>query len=53
MTRPRLAAHALGFGYDATPVGRNVDIDVRPGEVLCLLGPNGSDSAAKPLPDAT
>jgi len=38
----RLAAHGLGFGYGATPVGRNVDIDLRAGEVLCLLGPNGS-----------
>ena len=24
------------------PVGRDVDLEVRPGEVLCLLGPNGS-----------
>src|SRR6516162_156362 len=40
--RGRLAAHGLGFGYGATPVGRNVDIDLRAGEVLCLLGPNGS-----------
>src|SRR5215510_12305882 len=38
----RLAAHGLGFGYGATPVGRNVDIEMRAGEVLCLLGPNGS-----------
>jgi len=42
MTAPTLAAHALGFGYGATPVGRNVDIEMRAGEVLCLLGPNGS-----------
>src|SRR5262249_59507381 len=42
MTAPTLAAHALGFGYGVTPVGRNVDIDLRAGEVLCLLGPNGS-----------
>jgi iron complex transport system ATP-binding protein len=40
--RVRLAAHNLGFGYGATPVGRNIDIDLRAGEVLCLLGPNGS-----------
>src|SRR5262249_38620262 len=42
MTAPTLAAHALGFGYGVTPVGRNVDLEVRAGEVLCLLGPNGS-----------
>ena len=39
---PMLAAHALGFGYGAKAVGRDVDLEVRPGEVLCLLGPNGS-----------
>jgi iron complex transport system ATP-binding protein len=38
----RLAAHGLGFGYGATAVGRDIDIDLRAGEVLCLLGPNGS-----------
>jgi iron complex transport system ATP-binding protein len=44
MTRdaPMLAAHALGFGYGAKVVGRDVDLEVQPGEVLCLLGPNGS-----------
>ena len=31
-----------GFGYGAKVVGRDVDLEVRPGEVLCLLGPNGS-----------
>ena len=39
---PMLAAHALGFGYGAKVVGRDVDLEVKPGEVLCLLGPNGS-----------
>ena len=37
-----LAAHDLAFGYPRHPVGRDVDLSVRPGEVLCLLGPNGS-----------
>jgi iron complex transport system ATP-binding protein len=37
-----LAAIGLGFGYGAKPIGRDVDLGVRPGEVLCLLGPNGS-----------
>jgi iron complex transport system ATP-binding protein len=40
--RARLAAHGLGFGYGAIPVGRNIDINLRAGEVFCLLGPNGS-----------
>ncbi len=39
---PVLAAHRLGFGYGAKAVGRDVDLDVRAGEVVCLLGPNGS-----------
>lgn len=37
-----LTARQLGFGYPRQPVGRDVDLDVAPGEVLCLLGPNGS-----------
>jgi iron complex transport system ATP-binding protein len=37
-----LEARALGFGYGAKVVGRDVDLEVRPREVLCLLGPNGS-----------
>lgn len=37
-----LAARQLGFGYPRQPVGRDVDLEVAPGEVLCLLGPNGS-----------
>jgi iron complex transport system ATP-binding protein len=39
---PMLAARGLGFGYGAKAVGRDVDLEVHPGEVLCLLGPNGS-----------
>jgi iron complex transport system ATP-binding protein len=39
---PMLAASSLGFGYGAKVVGRGVDLEVRAGEVLCLLGPNGS-----------
>ena len=42
MSAPMLSAHALGFGYGAKAVGRGVDLEVRPREVLCLLGPNGS-----------
>ncbi|MGH6816437.1 MAG: ABC transporter ATP-binding protein [Hyphomicrobiaceae bacterium] len=37
----RLEAQALAFGYPERPVGRNVTLAVEPGEILCLLGPNG------------
>lgn len=37
----RLEAQRLDFGYPGKPVGRGVTLSVGPGEVLCLLGPNG------------
>ena len=37
----RLEATDLSFGYPERPVGRNVTLALGPGEVLCLLGPNG------------
>ena len=36
-----LVAENLGFGYRGRPVGRDVAFQLRPGQVLCLLGPNG------------
>jgi len=37
-----LQARGLTIGYGRTPVASDIDIEVRPGEVTCLLGPNGS-----------
>ncbi len=37
----KLQARQLGFGYPKFPVGRDVDVRIEPGEILCLLGPNG------------
>jgi iron complex transport system ATP-binding protein len=36
-----LEARDLAFGYPERPVGRDVSLAVRRGEVVCLLGPNG------------
>jgi iron complex transport system ATP-binding protein len=36
-----LSAEQLAFGYRGRSVGSGVSIDIRSGEVLCLLGPNG------------
>ena len=36
-----LAAEALATGYGATAIGRDIDLSIRAGEVMCLLGPNG------------
>lgn len=37
----RLEAEDLAFGYPERRVGHGVNLAVSPGEVLCLLGPNG------------
>ncbi len=37
-----LAAAALDFGFPRRVVGRALDVELRAGEVACLLGPNGS-----------
>lgn len=42
MSGPMLEVRSLGFGYGTKAVGRGVDLEARPREVLCLLGPNGS-----------
>lgn len=36
-----LALDGLAIGHGTTRVGENIDLTVSPGEVLCVLGPNG------------
>jgi iron complex transport system ATP-binding protein len=36
-----LSGHALSIGYSDRVVGRDLDVSLRQGEVLALLGPNG------------
>ncbi|MFG2351698.1 ABC transporter ATP-binding protein [Streptomyces phaeochromogenes] len=40
--QPLIEARALSAGYGTVPVLRDLDIEVRPGEVVALLGPNGA-----------
>ena len=37
-----LAVKDLSAGYRGVPVVRELNLDVRPGEVVALLGPNGA-----------
>ena len=37
----RLEGIALDFGYPGHPVGRDVNLSLSAGEIVCLLGPNG------------
>ncbi|MDX2541435.1 ABC transporter ATP-binding protein [Streptomyces sp. WI04-05B] len=39
---PLIEARALSAGYGTQPVVRELDLEVRPGEVVALLGPNGA-----------
>jgi len=36
-----LEARGLGYGYPGRAVGRDLDLELAAGEVLCVLGPNG------------
>jgi iron complex transport system ATP-binding protein len=36
-----LVTEKLDFGYGRKQVGHGIDLEIRAGEVLCLLGPNG------------
>lgn len=36
-----LEARDLAYGYGRRTVGRNADLSLGPGEIVCLLGPNG------------
>jgi energy-coupling factor transporter ATP-binding protein EcfA2 len=39
---PVVALQGVSAGWDRHPVLRNIDLDVRPGELLALMGRNGS-----------
>lgn len=39
---PLIEARALMAGYGGTPIVRDLDLEVRPGEIVALLGPNGA-----------
>ena len=39
--RTLLSARALAYGHPGNTLGRDIDLDLYPGEALCVLGPNG------------
>ena len=41
-TSPLVALEGVDLGYDSTPVLRDVDLAIYPGELVGLAGPNGS-----------
>lgn len=36
-----LNVHKVSFGYNGEQTLHNIDLDVQPGEIMCLLGPSG------------
>jgi len=38
---PRISLRGGAFRYDRRDIFSDLDLDVHPGEVLCILGPNG------------
>jgi urea transport system ATP-binding protein len=40
-TNPLLSIQGLDAGYGESPVLRNIDLEVMPGQVVCLMGRNG------------
>ena len=42
MTPPVIETRALAIGHGRQPLGRDIAFSLAAGEVLCLLGPNGS-----------
>jgi polar amino acid transport system ATP-binding protein len=42
MTGSRVRIRALGKKFGSTTILNGIDLDVEPGEVLCLIGPSGS-----------
>jgi polar amino acid transport system ATP-binding protein len=42
MTRPMVEAHGINKAFGQLHVLRDVDLEVAPGEVVCVIGPSGS-----------
>jgi iron complex transport system ATP-binding protein len=38
---PLLEVREIGFGYNGVPVFQDISFSIKPGEIFCLLGPNG------------
>lgn len=46
MNAPLLAGQALGFAIDGIDIVRDINIDVRNGELIGLIGPNGAGKSS-------
>ena len=44
-----LATTNLNVGYGSLAVGRNINMEVKPGEVTCVLGPNGAGKTTRSI----
>ncbi len=42
MAEPLLSVHKLHAGYQDVDILRGVDLEVYPGEIVCVIGPNGA-----------
>ncbi len=38
---PLIEARGIGFGYNGQPIFQDINFSIKPGEIFCLLGPNG------------
>jgi len=45
-TAPLISARGLALSLDGREVLRDVDLDVRPGEIITIVGPNGSGKSS-------
>jgi len=43
---PQLVLNQVSMGYGGVPLFENLDLELMPGEIACLLGPSGSGKSS-------